>query len=197
MVARLSLLPACPRRNVVCDALRPLPHRSAGLAQSPGSSVLPRAAVREARPLYPRGPGLRCGVCCPAPSSLTPTPSASLAGTRRLHSRAAYTPRLRCAGAPRRPTRPSLLSLLCCPRAPPTLHRWVPRALPLCARTGYQAASDYQRVATHKHPSLPAILDGVIDFGAASFASGYGSCACPALLTGYDEVKSRALRFAY
>jgi hypothetical protein len=99
--------------------------------------VLPPAAVREAPPLYPRGPWLRFGLCCPAPSSLTTTPSASLAGTRRLHSLAAYTPRLRCTGAPRRPTRPSLLSLLCCPHAPLTLHRWVPRALPVvCNASG-------------------------------------------------------------
>ncbi len=42
------------------------------------------------------------------------------AATSRL---CVYTQRLRCAGAPRRPTRPSLLSLLCCPHAPSTLHR--------------------------------------------------------------------------
>ena len=59
----------------------------------------------------------------------------------------------------------------------------------VCAR-GYQATSGYQRVATHKYPSLPAIPDGVMHFGAASFASCYGSCVCPALLAGYDEVKS-------
>ena len=68
-----------------------------------------------------------------------------------------------------------------------------PAPFPLCARVGYQAASDYQRVATHKCPSLPAILDGVMHFGAASFASCYGSCVCPALPAGYDEVKSAAL----
>jgi hypothetical protein len=68
--------------------------------------------------------------------------------------------------------------------------------LPLSARVEYQATSDYQRVATHKGPSLPAILDGVMHFGAASFASCYGSCVCQALLTGYDEVGSYALHFA-
>jgi hypothetical protein len=130
------VLPACPRRGAVYIALRRIPQRSTCLAQCPDSSVPPPAAVREALPLYPRGPWLRSGLCCPDPSSLTTTPSASLAGTRRLHDCVAYTPRLRCAGAPRRPTRPSLLSLLCCPHAPPTLHRWVPRALPLCAHAG-------------------------------------------------------------
>jgi len=132
---RLSLLPAYPHRGVVCAALRPLPPRHAWLALRPAAPGPPRAAVREAPPLYPRGPWLRSELCCLGPSPRTTTPSASLVGTRRLHGHAAYTPRLRCAGAPRRPTRPSLLSPLCCPHAPPTLHRWVPRALPLsCAR---------------------------------------------------------------
>jgi hypothetical protein len=49
---------------------------------------------------------------------------------------------------------------------------------------------------THKRPSLPAILDGVMHFGAAPFASRYGSRVYQALLAGYDEVKSYALRFA-
>jgi hypothetical protein len=39
------------------------------------------------------------------------TPSAPLAGTSRLHGTAAYTRRLRCTGAPRRPTSGSELSL--------------------------------------------------------------------------------------
>ena len=40
------------------------------------------------------------------------TPSVPLAGTPRFHREAAYTRRLRCAGAPRRPTSGSGLSLL-------------------------------------------------------------------------------------
>jgi hypothetical protein len=117
---------AAPRCSA---ALRPLPQRNACPAQSPDSSVPPRAAVREAMPLYPRGPWLRCGLCCPAPSSLTTTPSASLAGTGRLHSRAASIN-----------------------ESPPTSTRL-----------------------------LPAILDGVMHFGAASFASCYGSHVCAPL----------------
>jgi len=102
-------------------------------ALCPDPAVLPRAAVRAALvPLYPRGPWLRSEFCCLGPSSRTPTPSASLAGTRRLHGPAAYTPRLRCAGAPRRPTRPSLLSLSRCPCVPSTLRRWVRGPFPLC-----------------------------------------------------------------
>jgi hypothetical protein len=132
--ARLSVLPTYPRRDLVCVALRPLPQRLGNVALCPHPAVPPRAAVREAVPLYPRGPWLRFGLCCPDPSSLTTTPSVSLAGTRRLHGPAAYTPRLRCAGAPRRPARPSLLSLLCFPHVPPTVRRWGRGADPLCSR---------------------------------------------------------------
>ena len=107
-------------------------HGTPCLALSPGEPAPPRAAVRETTSLYPRGPWLRSEFCCLDPSSRTTTPSVSLAGTRRFHGRAAYTPRLRCAGAPRRPTRPSLLSLLCCPHVPSTLRRRVRGTVPLC-----------------------------------------------------------------
>ena len=143
--------------------------------------MLPRAAVRAALvPLYPRGPWLRSAFCCLGPSSLTPTPSAGLAGTRRLDGPAAYTPRLRCAGAPRRPARPALLSLPSCPCVPSTLRRWVRGGLPVVHPPRCQTSSCYERVATHKCPSLPAMPDGVMNFGAASFASCCGPRICPA-----------------
>jgi len=130
---RLSLLPAYPPPRAVCIDPSPASTRRADPAQCPDPAALPRAAVRAAWvPLYPRGPWLRSEFCCLGPSSLTPTPSASLAGTRRLHGPAAYTPRLRCAGAPRRPARPSLLSLSRCPCVPSTLRRWVRGPFPLC-----------------------------------------------------------------
>ena len=56
-------------------------------------------------PLYPGGPWLRVKLCCLDPSLLNTTPCASPAGTLRF--RFAYTQRLRCAGAPRRPAGPS------------------------------------------------------------------------------------------
>src|SRR5438093_11208803 len=115
---------------------------------------------------------------------------------RRLHGPAAYTPRLRCAGAPRRPTRPSLLSLPCCPCVPSTLRRWVRGGLPVVRPPRCQTSSCYDRVATHECPSLPAIPDGVMDFGAASFASCCGPRVCPALLAGYDEMRSRVPHLA-
>jgi len=61
-------------------------------------------------PPYPRGPWLRFELCCLDPSSPNTTPCASPAGTLRLRFYT-YTQRLRCAGAPRRPAGPSLLSL--------------------------------------------------------------------------------------
>ena len=104
-----------------------------GTVSRPGRASASRCAGGPWPP-YPRGPWLRSEFCCLGPSSRTTTPSAGLAGTRRLHDPAAYTPRLRCAGAPRRPARPSLLSRPCCPCVPSTLRRWVRDALPLCRR---------------------------------------------------------------
>jgi hypothetical protein len=46
-------------------------------------------------------------------------------------------------------------------------------------------------------PSLPAISDVLFNFGAASFALCYDLHVCLALLTGYDEMKSRALHRAF
>ena len=129
-------------------------------ALCPGVPTLRRAAVQEALPLYPRGPWLRCGLCCPTPSSLTTTPSASLVATRRLHGRAAYTSRLPWTGAPRRPTRPSLLSLPLSPHVPSTVTPVGPWHPPVVLVPRYQASSISERVATHEYPPLPAILDG-------------------------------------
>jgi hypothetical protein len=146
--------------------------------------------------LNPRGPWLRFEFCCLDPSSLTTTPSVSPAGTLRLHDTVAYTQRLRCAGAPRRPTGPSLLSLPYLQCMPSTLPRW--SAAPShCART---AIPGFREFLTHRHPqspSLPAMPDGVTHFGAASFALCCGLHLCLALLTGYDMMKLRILHLAF
>jgi len=102
-------------------------------------------------PLYPRGPWLRAELCCPGPSSRTTTPSAGLAGTPRFRGPAAYTQCLRCAGAPRRPARPSLLSLPRCPCVPPTLRRWVPGPVPLC----WGRDTRLPRATTESPPTTP------------------------------------------
>jgi hypothetical protein len=133
----------------------------------------------------PRGPWLRSEFCCLRSSSLTPTPSASLAGTARLHRFTAYTRGLRCAGAPRRPTRPSLLSLSRCPHVPPTLPRWVRWPFPLVLGSAIPGSLEL-RASRHPHPRLCQQSPTGVPFEAASFASCCGPCVCPALLAGYD-----------
>jgi len=81
----------------------------------------------------------------------------------------AYTQRLRCAGAPRRPAGPSLLLPLCFPCLLPTLPRR-PAVSSRCTPTtipGFLALPSESPPTT---PSLPAILDGLFHFGAASFS---------------------------
>jgi hypothetical protein len=126
---------------------------NASWALSPTRPTLPRAAVpATSRPLYPRGPWLRCEFCCLAPSSLTTTPSVSLASTRRFRGRAVNTSRLRCAGAPRRPARPSLLSLPgLSSRAVDSTPVGSPRLSRCSCAARYQASSLSHRVATHKY----------------------------------------------
>jgi hypothetical protein len=188
--SRLSLLPACPRAATVCAILRPLRPRHTWTGSASRLPASPPAAVREAQPLCPRGPWLRFGLCCPDPSSLTTTPSASLVGTQRFHGTAAYTSRLRCAGAPTRPTRPSLLSQPYFPHVPSTLRRW--SADPSrCVRSAMPGFLLGIRSRHHEYPASASNTRRESDFGAASFASCYGPCVCLALLTGYDRVKSR------
>jgi hypothetical protein len=138
----------------------------------------------------PRGPWLRSEFCCLRSSSLTPTPSASLAGTARLHRFAAYTRGLRCAGAPRRPARPSLLSLSRCPHVPPTLPRWVRWPVPLVLGSAIPGSLEL-RASRHPHPRLCQPSPTGVPFEAASFASCCGPCVCPALLAGYNAVQER------
>jgi len=75
----------------------------------------------------------------------------------------AYTQRLRCAGAPRRPAGPSLLLRLCFPCMLPTL----PRRPAVPSRCTHTAISGFLQLSRSRHsqcPSLPAISDGVIRF---------------------------------
>jgi len=190
--------PACPARREV----KPAPGMPSGLggftvvlrvragtrpAKRSGASPAGQSGQgpRRAHAADPRGPWLRTGLCCPGPSSLTTTPSASLAGTRGLHGVTAYTPGLRCAGAPRRPTRPSLLSLSCFPHVPPTLPRWVRCPLPLVLGAAIPGFLELL-ASRHPHPRLCQQSLAGSPFGAASFASCCGPCLCPALLAGYD-----------
>ena len=135
-------------------------------------------------PLYPRGAWLRCELCCLAPLWLTTTPSVSPASTSRFRFYP-YTQRLRCAGAPGRPTGPSLLSPPSFPHMPSTIPRWP--AVP--SRFYSHSGSKLPRFVSES-PTTDAIsasnVRWVVYNGAASFASCYGLRVCLALLTGYD-----------
>jgi hypothetical protein len=82
------------------------------------------------------------------------------AATSRLY---AYTQRLRCAGAPRRPARPSLLLLPCFPYMPPTLPWW-PTVPSHCTHTVIPGFLELLPSRHPQRPSLPAISDGVTQF---------------------------------
>jgi len=158
----LSGLPASPAQPVVCWHLRApsgdgIHGTPVGSPAGHSGGIITTGCAADPSP--PAADWLRTECCCLGPSRRTPTPSASLAGTRGLHGVTAYPPGLRCAGAPRRPARPSRLSLACCPHVPSTLPRWVRWSLPL------SSASDTRlpRMPSESPPtapSLPAILDG-------------------------------------
>ena len=79
------------------------------LAQSRGRQLGETPPCEQPSPLYPRGPRSGPGYAVPVHPRLS-APSAPLASTSRFHRSAAYTPCLRCAFRPRRPTRGSALS---------------------------------------------------------------------------------------
>ncbi len=165
-------------------------------ARCPDPTVFPRAAVREARPPYPRGPWLRSEFCCLGPSSLLrPHPPVSQARGDFTTYRLYAAPSL-CGSASAThetfPTFPAVLSMRAVDLTPVG-----PRPLPVVPGPRCQASSSYHRVATHESPSLPAIPDGVVDFGAASFASCCGPHVCPALLTGYDAMQPYVVHRAF
>ena len=147
------MLPAYPGQHLVCAHLRAASAyviHGTPVASPGGQSG---GIVNAGCTANPRGPWLRAEFCGLGPSRLTTTPSASLAGTRGLHGVAAYTPGLRCAGAPRRPARPSRLSLARSPHVPSTLPRWARWSLPL------SPASDTRlpRITSESPPTAPAL----------------------------------------
>ncbi len=171
-------------------------HSKPGPRERYSTTRLPHAAAREVFPPYPRGP------LAPVRVVLSRSINAYYSPMRQSHRHAAtsrlcaYTQRLRCAGAPRRPARPSLLLLPCFPCMLPTLPRW--SAVP--SRYIHTVVPDFRELLPSRLttiPSLPAIADGVALSGAASFTLCYGLQVCLALLTGYDGMKSYALHRAF
>jgi hypothetical protein len=145
-------------------------------------------------PLYPRGPWLRIELCCLVPSRLTTTPSASPAGTLRLRFTLYAAPSLCGSASATRGTFPTFAAVLSLHVADPTPA--VRRAIPLCSHGDSRLPPPIME-SPPTIPSLPAISDGLFYFGAASFALCYDLHVCLALLTGYDEMKSRALHPAF
>jgi hypothetical protein len=120
------------------------------LKPAPGMRSLPRSLSLSFARFHPRGSlGSESKTTevftCRCSGGLPSLPQGSLAPVRVMLSRSisayydpmrqsrryaatsrlcAYTQRLRCAGAPRRPARPSLLLLPCFPCMPSTLPRW-------------------------------------------------------------------------
>src|SRR5206468_4144517 len=196
-----------------CSAVKPAPgipasllrlHRPfarfrcgpSGLALSPSLAAPLRAAVREALASLPQGS------LAPVRVLLSRSIIAYYDPIRRSRRHAAtsrpcrlYAAPSLCGSAPAAretfPTFPAMLSMRAVDLTPVG-----PRRPPVVPAPRYQASSSYQRVATHEHPSLPAISDGVENFGAASFASCCGPRVCPVLLAGYDQVRSRASHLA-
>src|SRR5439155_14353630 len=130
-------------------------------ALCPDPAVLPRAAVRAALvPLYPRGPWLRSEFCCLGPSSLTPTPSASLAGTRRLHGPRLYAAPSLCGSAEATretfPTFPAVLSMRAVDPTP-VGSRWPSRCASTAMMTGAARRLPVY-AATAELPGLRTIL---------------------------------------
>jgi hypothetical protein len=98
----VCILPSCP----------PLPaFRSCVLRSVSEHAVRSSTAMRAATPLYPRGPRSGPGSAVPVHPHLC-GPIRPTRGHSAISLPAAYTPCLRCAFPPRRPTTGSVLSLL-------------------------------------------------------------------------------------
>jgi hypothetical protein len=120
---------------------------SSGLALCPGPGRPPQAAAREAHAPYPRGPWLRSEFWLSRPLLATMTPSAGLAGTRRLRGscRLYAAPSLCGSASATRETFPTFSALLSPRAADPTPVG--PRGPPVMPAARYQASSIYERVA--------------------------------------------------
>ena len=168
--SRLSLLPACPPPPPVCLTLRPLPRRGV----RPGSvSRAPRASTsRCARGLCPSTPGvLGSGPSCVVSVHhrvLRPHPPVSPARgdfTALPLIRRAFAVRERLGDPRDLPYFPCRAFHTC--RRPYAGGSAAPPVVSGTAMPGFLVL----RPSRHpRDPSLPAIPDGVVPFGAASFA---------------------------
>src|SRR4051794_3558034 len=128
--------------------------------------------------LRPRGPRSGPGYAVPVRPRLT-GPSAPLAGTSRLHRRAAYTRCLRCAGAPRRPASGSGLSLPFRPDMPSSLTPGSSTSHVSSVAMPTRPSPRSERLGTPKTPAIRFTRDPVFEASLVRVCYGLSGCSPP------------------
>jgi len=156
--SRLSLLPAYPLPAAVCLHPSHAPSAVENLVLCPDQYRL--VTCHHSRSFRPSTPG----VLGSGASYVVSLHLGLYDPMRQSHGHAAtswhcpYTQRLRCAGAPRRPTGPSLLSLLLLPYVPSTLSRQVRCPLSRCT---LDSDSRLPRPLNESSPTTPVSASNI------------------------------------
>src|SRR3954469_14620236 len=108
-----------------------------------------------------------------------PAPSAPLAGTSRLHRRAAYTRCLRCAGAPRRPASGSGLSLPFRPDMPSSLTPGSSTSHVSSVAMPTRSSPRSERLGTPNTPAIRFTRDPVFEASLVRICYGLSGCSPP------------------
>src|SRR3954468_12574675 len=108
-----------------------------------------------------------------------PAPSAPLAGTSRLHRRAAYPRCLRCAGAPRRPTSGSGLSLPFRPDMPSSLTPGSSTSHVSSVAMPTRPSPRSERLGTPNNPAIRFTRDPLFEASLVRICYGLSGCSPP------------------
>src|SRR3954467_9688128 len=108
-----------------------------------------------------------------------PAPSAPLAGTSRLHRRAAYTRCLRCAGAPRRPASGSGLSLPFRPDMPSSLTPGSSSSHVSSCATPTRPSPRSERLGTPNTPAIRSTRGSSFEASLVRVCYGLSGCSPP------------------
>src|SRR4051812_24122282 len=108
-----------------------------------------------------------------------PAPSAPLAGTSRLHRRAAYPRCLRCAGAPRRPARGSGLSLPFRPDMPSSLTPGSSTSHVSSVAMPTRPSPRSERLGTPNTPAIRFTRDPLFEASLVRICYGLSGCSPP------------------
>src|SRR4051795_12356515 len=108
-----------------------------------------------------------------------PAPSAPLAGTSRLHRRAAYTRCLRCAGAPRRPASGSGLSLPFRPDMPSSLTPGSSTSHVSSVAMPTRPSPRSERLGTPKIPAIRFTRGSLFEASLVRVCYGLSGCSPP------------------